>query len=162
MLTLTPDDMRSFPPEVRAMILRRIAQNAGVTLPTSAPGAAEQVAPEAPAGVGGYNRPWRLADETQARAFVADLSARPIRALHYIAGLTDSALLHSELMAAVGADSRGGIGGVISALTRRLRTVTDDPNANLWSWQTLPDGDSRYRVTPETQAALRRVLDLEG
>jgi len=92
-----------------------------------------------------------------ARAFLQGCSERTAEILALMVGLGDTFSLR-ELEKAAKAKP-GGLRGVWTGLTKRIRTITGDPDAVLIDWSGPDeDGDYRGRLAAVSLDALRRAF----
>jgi len=96
--------------------------------------------------------------ENQVRRFLERCSGKTIAALQVIADSPATGFRMKDVGKALGVDlAERDIRGVWSGLTRRTRTVLDNPKVYLIGWDQLADEWVGW-VSPATHRALRKVL----
>jgi hypothetical protein len=95
----------------------------------------------------------------QAKKFLERCSEKTQTALRFIAKAPVEGFKLSKIAAAMGEDNPGSLRGVWGGLTKRVRTVLGDPNADFIWWDELGE-DWTGNVSEMTHRSLRKVFGL--
>ncbi len=143
-ITLSPSSVGNLCPECKAMLAGKLGFDQ-VRAPSGAEPAEEENYEYAELGL------------QAARAFLLGCNAKTQLALQLIVASGGSFSIHDlERQMNVG---RGSLRGLWGGLTKRIRTITGDPDASLIEWgDQADDGDYIGRLTPTTHNSFKRAL----
>jgi hypothetical protein len=154
---LSRADLEQLSPPTRHELVQFLFQTQKTNGTASADGTPAAVADDPKVGDGSLPPDLSVA---QAVKLVQGCSARPKRALRFIADRPSHQFSYKQLTTMLGFDSSGTIRGTLSAITRRARTVLGDHSADLIWWQDDDAEEYIGSVSPATYAALRKAFGI--
>lgn len=142
-ITIPFSDMLAFSPAVRAEITAYVL--AGLGEETSGQGS------------DGEEEGIAILSEGEARQFLNNCSERSLSILSFI--VASSGRFRSTDVAALLGTTTDQLRGAWAGLTKRVRTITKDPDAQLLNWFRSSDGEWRGVMAARTVASMRTALE---
>lgn len=142
---------REFDPSVRRAIMSYVMNELGATTAKPTDQSTDQ---------GRDDQGLAKLEVADAKAFLNNCSDKTIAILREIVG-RDGYFLSSEIATSMGT-STGELRGAWSGLTKRVRTITKDADAQLLGWFKQGDSDWQGVMAAKTLASMRIALNERG